>query len=402
MMKLKSIRCILNQLFCKGKSMPLKILVVIEKNSWVDLHIANSLELMGHSVTRFYFGEYISEFYGVKRHAEQKEKNIALVSTIKTLRDHDGLDLIFCYVYDDFLLPKYAKELSNLNIPMVNYNVDMPSQWYRQIRTAQYFNLMLCAQPDYMENLARYSKKVFYFPMAAQTLFAKNSEALEKKMYEVTFLGTALPSRRLLIAALSDTTTQLSIFGKYWNSSESARNIIRSKEKTLSDIVHYAYPRLCAEGLNKVFQSLLNRFYSNDKENIPVAIPASIIKGKFLNNVSVLFKESKINLGLTRYAIDDPNQIGHCQMKLRDFEVPMAGGFYLCEKSPGYDQEFTDGKEVVMWRTYPELVEKIHYYLRHEDERETIARAGHRRALQDHTWEVRFNKLFFELGLSTN
>ena len=36
-----------------------------------------------------------------------------------------GLDLIFCYVYDDFLLPEYAKLLEQLDVPMVNYNVDM-------------------------------------------------------------------------------------------------------------------------------------------------------------------------------------------------------------------------------------------------------------------------------------
>ena len=52
-------------------NMSLNILVVIEKNSWVDFHIAESLEQLGHTVHRFYFGEYVSEFYGVSRRSER-------------------------------------------------------------------------------------------------------------------------------------------------------------------------------------------------------------------------------------------------------------------------------------------------------------------------------------------
>lgn len=86
------------------------------------------------------------------------EKNHALLTIAKKLQDTSGLDLIFCYVYDDFLLPKYAKALSCLNVHMVNYNVDMQSHWIRQIRIAPYFDIMLCAERRNMEHLACYAK----------------------------------------------------------------------------------------------------------------------------------------------------------------------------------------------------------------------------------------------------
>jgi spore maturation protein CgeB len=104
---------------------------------------------------------------------------------------------------------------------------------------------------------------------------------------------------------------------------------------------------------------------------------------------------------MTRYANFNYTKQGKCQMKLRDFEVPMAGGFYLVEKAPGYDQCFVDGKEVVMWSTIDELQDKIKYYLIQDTEREQIALAGQKRAVQDHSWQARFNYLFSELGLCT-
>ncbi|MCX7121851.1 MAG: glycosyltransferase [Gammaproteobacteria bacterium] len=376
--------------------MSLKILAVIEKNTWIDAHIAHNLEKMGHTVTRFYFGECVCEFYGHERRHEQIKKNRDLVDLAQSLRDEQGLDLIFCYVYDDFLLKKYAKALSNLQIPMVNYNVDMPSQWYRQVRTARYFDLMLCGQPDNMSDLARYARKAIYFPMAAMpTNMPENFE----KDHDVTFLGTELPQRRYLLAQLAQSAVPLSIYGKYWDMPQSDI-CVRSLQKVIHDLRHYAIPRFKAEGMYSLSKALLKRLYSKKNEAYNSFIAPEIIKGKLSDEaLSTIFRRTKINIGLTRYEIDDPNKIGRCHMKLRDFEVPMAGGFYLVEKSPGYDQLFIDGKEIVTWQTFGELLEKIDYYLKHNDEREAIALAGQKRAMRDHTWEARFNTLFLELGL---
>src|SRR3990167_11206286 len=120
---------------------------------------------------------------------------------------------------------------------MVNYNVDMPTQWFRQIRTARYFDAMICAQPDNMQNLKKYSKKVFYFPMAAQQPQLNIASKLEKN-HDVTFLGTAIPVRRYFLSKLVKYSVALSIYGKYWDSIQSD-SCIRSIQKTLFDIGHY-------------------------------------------------------------------------------------------------------------------------------------------------------------------
>jgi spore maturation protein CgeB len=97
---------------------------------------------------------------------------------------------------------------------------------------------------------------------------------------------------------------------------------------------------------------------------------------------------------------EDPWTPGSNQVKLRDFEVPMAGGFYLVERAPDYDELFLPGVEVETWRTPDELKEKIEHYLGREGERASIAARGLERARRDHSWRRRFEGLFARLGIA--
>ena len=61
---------------------------------------------------------------------------------------------------------------------------------------------------------------------------------------------------------------------------------------------------------------------------------------------------------------------------------------------------FEPDKEVLTYRDEGELLDKVKYYLKHNDEGERIRVAGRRRALSDHTYQRRFNQLFEKIGLS--
>ena len=379
--------------------MLLNILAVIEQNSWVEFHIIDSLKTMGHQVQCFYIGDYVGEFYGRSRKDEQLKKNIDLLSQAKQLRDLQSLDLIFCYVYDDFLLEEYAKKLAQLGVPMVNYNVDMPTKWYRAIKTSRYFDCMLCAQPQHMKSLSKYSRKVHYFPMAAPVITSEENHSNIISIADLTFLGTSLPFRQRLLNALAQEEWTLEVYGKYWNEIE-PDTIIRSKEKALSDMISYAWPRLKYERSNFVRKIFSERIFPKNHAT-QSHLPSNVLKGPIKNEeITSLLRCSKINLGITRYEGDSLLKKGSCKMKLRDFEVPMAGGFYLVEQSPGYENAFIDGKEVVTWETLPDLKEKISYFLQHDKEREEIARAGQVRAEREHSWQSRFVELFNELDLN--
>ena len=381
----------------------MRILTVLESPSWCEHHIAGSLEQMGHTVHRFSYGDCVGEFYGRAGEAERVQKNRQLFDLAKSLLHGKGLDLIFCYVYDDFLLPETARSLAGLGVPMVNFNVDMVNQWYRQIRSAKYFARILCAQRANMQNMARHDAKVMYFPMAARLPGPEAPEVSAwKPAAPVTFVGTPTPYRTGVLARLQEVGVPIAVYGKFWLENRQATSD-RNWEKTLSDLRHYGLARLRGEGPGSLLHALVDRLPGRPLGRMEQAatLHGGLIHGFVPDGaMAAMFRNSKINLGFTRMIGMDPDMPGVSQVKLRDFEVPIAGGFYLVEKAPDYDSLFRPGVEVETWSGVGELLEKIRYYLEHDSEREAIARAGAARAQAEHSWQTRFSRLFNELGLA--
>ena len=106
------------------------------------------------------------------------------------------------------------------------------------------------------------------------------------------------------------------------------------------------------------------------------------------------WSRSKINLGFG-------GVLGHTEtycLKGRDFEVPMSGGLYLTEHHQELVPFYDVGREIVTYTGFNDLLEKIRWLLSDPDQAEIIRRAGRERALRDHTWETRFDRVFRMLG----
>jgi spore maturation protein CgeB len=112
-----------------------------------------------------------------------------------------------------------------------------------------------------------------------------------------------------------------------------------------------------------------------------------------------LFSRARVNLGFAAVGEASAGKDRITQVRLRDFEVPMSGGFYLTEHSEELAQFFIPGMEIETWHTREELRDKCRHYLQNDSARRRIAAAGRARALAEHTWEHRFAAAFREMGL---
>ncbi|HTD58109.1 MAG TPA: glycosyltransferase, partial [Solirubrobacteraceae bacterium] len=125
-----------------------------------------------------------------------------------------------------------------------------------------------------------------------------------------------------------------------------------------------------------------------------------------------VFASSKINLNLSnsskpaglkarlqRLLRFRPPPLRPPQIKGRNFEVLGCGGFLLTERVPHLERYFELDREVAVFDGADDLLEKVGYWLDHEEERRRVADAGYRRVLSEHTYDHRFAAIFATLGL---
>ncbi len=78
---------------------------------------------------------------------------------------------------------------------------------------------------------------------------------------------------------------------------------------------------------------------------------------------------------------------------MRLFEATGVGSLLITDAKSNLGELFEVGSEVIAYDDAEDLVEKVRYYLAHEDERAEVARAGQARTLRDHTYRRRMEEL---------
>ncbi len=66
---------------------------------------------------------------------------------------------------------------------------------------------------------------------------------------------------------------------------------------------------------------------------------------------------------------------------MKTFEIPACKGFLMCNRGDEVNDFFEEGKEVVTFANAQEMIKKINYYLKHEEERKKIAQGGHEKLI---------------------
>ena len=95
-----------------------------------------------------------------------------------------------------------------------------------------------------------------------------------------------------------------------------------------------------------------------------------------------IYNYSKVNINTTM-------EQGISSLNMRIFDVIACEGFLITDYKKDLEELFDIEKEIVCYRHVDELPGLVGYYLEHEDERKTIARAARRRALREHSYKNR-------------
>jgi len=125
-----------------------------------------------------------------------------------------------------------------------------------------------------------------------------------------------------------------------------------------------------------------------------------------------IFRQSRINLNLSNSVSSDISYVfGGIrnfarwlksakrteQIKARNFEISLAGGFQLTNYVPHLERYWDIGKEVAVYTSVYDCAKQIAYHLKHEVDRLEIAKRGYRRAVEEHTFKNRLNDIFHQI-----
>lgn len=100
-----------------------------------------------------------------------------------------------------------------------------------------------------------------------------------------------------------------------------------------------------------------------------------------------LFHTAQINLNITR------SYVGQKGLPVRVFDVMASGGFLVSNYTDEIGRLFKPGRDLVCFDDYIQLNDIIHYYLKNEKERLTIAENGRNKLYELHTFEHRVNEI---------
>lgn len=110
----------------------------------------------------------------------------------------------------------------------------------------------------------------------------------------------------------------------------------------------------------------------------------------YYRELSEVYQQSAISLNITS-----------CQMPTavnqRVFDVPLSGGFLLSDPQEDAITLFEEDKEIVVYRSIEEAVDKIRFYQSQPALRSTIATAARKRILGEHLVEHRVHKMMQHL-----
>jgi len=335
-----------------------------------NLH--DSLVSLGHDVVEFRY-----DLAATFRHLDparpesaafiaknRPQLGAALLTQIRAAHAASPVQVFFSYFYDACVEPAVIDAIREFGIVTVNWFCNASYQLHLVSEIAPHYDWCLVPERFRLDDYRALGARPIYCQEAANPHIYKPCDVPVE--FDVAFAGQCYGDRPDTILWLREQGLDVRVWGALWE--------------------HHIAPRS---------RNPLRRWLGK-----PRGLPAHAVGGVLGDSALVeLFSRVRINLGFAVVG-ETPITPRITQVRLRDFEVPMSGGFHLAGHSAELADFFTPGVEIETWRTREELRDKCRYYLAHDDERRQIAAAGRARALREHTWEHRFCAAFHEMGLA--
>ncbi len=273
-------------------------------------NIVDALRDLGHDVLLFDF-PLLDAFY---RHADTtKQENQrwiqthrpglenALLAQIRAAHAQRPIDLFFSYFYSAHAVPEAIGAIRDLGIKTINWYCNASYQFNLVEAIAPAYDVSLVPEKDRLENYRSIGAHPVYCQEAANPRFYQNLNL--PRDLDVVFIGQRYATRDSLCHAVHKTGARIDVWGAGW--------------------VGTSFEPLWKRTARTLQRNALS-FIGRD------VLPAANCHG-FVSDTDMvrIYNRAKIALGFGVVSSQDYQSRPRYQIRLRDFEAPMCGTFYL-------------------------------------------------------------------------
>lgn len=398
----------------------MKTILVYCWNSVCEPMTIRAMKELGYTVISF--SEKIRDYHADAAFAQK------FISTI-----HAGkIDVVFSYDY----FPMISMICQMNGIPYAAWIYDCPQYTLLSKTITNECNHIFCFDEAYAVRLRESGAlHVYHFPLAADIKMYENAKRqntrsgntqnsdsrnlMGEKDYvcDISFVGSLYNDEKnhLRSADLSEFTAgyleglicaQSKIYGYNLIAdalpAEIVKEVVDKCGLSLGDLYTYDPFLMAADAVNMEVTSrdrqgglalLAEHFdvtlYSNSQ--LPQELQSSchlISKGivDYWTQMPLVFHNSRINLNISSRTIETG-------VPQRVFDILACGGFCLTNYQKEIAEIFEDGKELVIYTSLEDMLQKAAYYLSNEEERAAIALAGYEKIRAYFSVEQRINAL---------
>jgi spore maturation protein CgeB len=332
--------------------------------SYEHYNFYDTLVRMKHEVIYFPYDEIMLK-------VGKKEMNEQLLDKVK----EENPELCFFELINHQISRDTIKRVTGSG-KTTTFNWFSDDSWRFDIFSKYYAKLFDWVSTTDLQAIPKYHKigyrNVIRSQWGCNSALYRPAKSVKKFEHDVTFVGKAYGNRPYLISLVRDAKINVECWGNGWPNG-----------------------RISQEDMTMVFsKSKINLNLSKEQKNLN----STYILGTFFNREitgHVRPNDPREWVPRVKYLIKESRN----QMKGRLFEIPGCGGFMLTEHTDNIEDYYVEGREIATFYDESDLIEKIQYYLKEKNERISIAKAGYKRTMKDHTYEKRFNYIFKHMGL---
>ncbi|HKO19961.1 MAG TPA: glycosyltransferase [Acidobacteriaceae bacterium] len=314
------------------------------------------------------------------------------------LREHGarGIDMFLAYLYPRQIETSAVKELQRLGIPCVNFFCDNVRE-YRRV-PEEYCVFDAHWVPEYGA-LPMYRDAGLRCVHAAMPVWVppERRRSDHAEQYGPTFIGSRDAQREVLFAKAIRMGAPIRLRGPGWTAD---RNGMHASPNAASPLARLANQRAVVDRFGAV--GLLWKLSYRLHASVPDAVfSSSLDPSVFGDGYADVTQAASVTIGVNRYpSYYHSFWYPGTYSRLRDVEAPMLGACYLTEWTDGLEAMYEPGKEVEMFRSADDLVEKVRQLMADPKRRKSMRREAQRRALSDHAIPRSLRKVASTIGLA--